>query len=204
MITVEYENNMNVLFRINGCRSGVYYDVCLPDQKTFLERRSMYTKKRVAANFTKLCMKKSQKVARLNLEAKEYFFARAKGYLPARYNVHHKCPLSCGGQNLMNNLIITDKQTHVLFHKYVWDKIVAILKKSQTKESERLVSFRVLVPQMPSFLTKDDWRFFMSKAEIEEEKARERKSLDRMWRSVYPDELPDRALKETLFMPRTR
>ena len=88
---------------------------------------------------------------------KEIIADAKKGFVPKGYNVHHRVPLSFGGQNDMSNFVLIEQSVHRMIHTYMLDVFQSRLPEvPDGKEVPEGQKRFVILPKLPKVMTPND------------------------------------------------
>lgn len=86
--------------------------------------------------------------------------AALNGTRPKNYQVHHIVPLSCGGDNSFDNLMLVHKDIHAEIHSRIWTEVYKALALNPERR------FGVDIPLMPLVMTPMDRLYLLDIDEI--------------------------------------
>lgn len=86
---------------------------------------------------------------------------RRRGTQPRGYQIHHILPLSLGGTNDFENLMLVQKDAHAEIHKRIWDDIYKIMNAEGVGTRAK-----VLVPALPVVMRNSDLWLLLSPEQL--------------------------------------
>lgn len=89
--------------------------------------------------------------------SKEIIEDAKKGFVPKDYNVHHRVPLSFGGENDMSNFVLIEQSVHRMIHTYMLDVFQSRLPEVpagiEVPDGQKRF---VILPKLPRVMTPHD------------------------------------------------
>lgn len=89
--------------------------------------------------------------------SKEIIEEAKKGFVPKDYNVHHRVPLSFGGENDMSNFVLIEQSVHRMIHTYMLDVFQSRLPEVpvgvEVPDGQKRF---VILPKLPRVMTPND------------------------------------------------